>query len=101
MSTHKEAVSWDEYFFGRSTNLNPPKCECLGGVPGACFLYVFMIKKKSQPWGIWRELLKIIAYKQSKNVFLKQYRCAAHIGMGGVKIKKEPRQWDEYVYRIS
>ena len=27
--------------------------------------------------------------------------CAAHIGMGGVKIKKEPRQWDEYVYRIS
>ncbi len=27
--------------------------------------------------------------------------CAAHIGMGGVKIKKEPRQRDEYVYRIS
>jgi hypothetical protein len=27
--------------------------------------------------------------------------CAAHIGMGGVKIKKEPRQQDEYVYRIS
>ncbi len=27
--------------------------------------------------------------------------CAAHIGMGGVKIKKEPRQWDKYVYRIS
>ncbi len=27
--------------------------------------------------------------------------CAAHIGMGGVKIEKEPRQWDEYVYRIS
>ena len=24
--------------------------------------------------------------------------CAAHIGMGGEKIKKEPRQWDEYVY---
>jgi hypothetical protein len=29
------------------------------------------------------------------------YICAAHIGMGGVKIKKEPRQRDEYVYRIS
>ncbi len=28
-------------------------------------------------------------------------KCAAHIGMGGVKIEKEPRQWDEYVYRIS
>jgi hypothetical protein len=28
-------------------------------------------------------------------------KCAAHIGMGGVKIKKEPRQRDEYVYRIS
>jgi hypothetical protein len=27
--------------------------------------------------------------------------CAAHIGMGGVKIKKEPCQRDEYVYRIS
>ncbi len=27
--------------------------------------------------------------------------CAAHIGTGGVKIKKEPRQRDEYVYRIS
>ncbi len=27
--------------------------------------------------------------------------CAAHIGMGGVKIEKEPRQVDEYVYRIS
>jgi hypothetical protein len=26
--------------------------------------------------------------------------CTAHIGMGGVKIKKEPRQRDEYVYRI-
>ncbi len=33
--------------------------------------------------------------------FLWERRCAAHIGMGGVKIKKEPRQWDEYVYRIS
>ncbi len=29
------------------------------------------------------------------------YTCAAHIGMGGVKIKKEPRQRDEHVYRIS
>jgi hypothetical protein len=29
------------------------------------------------------------------------YFCAAHIGMGGVKIKKEPCQRDEYVYRIS
>ncbi len=28
-------------------------------------------------------------------------KCAAHIGMGGVKIKKEPCQRDEYVYRIS
>ncbi len=27
--------------------------------------------------------------------------CAAHIGTGGVKIKKEPRQRDEYVYGIS
>ncbi len=27
--------------------------------------------------------------------------CAAHIGMGGVKIEKEPCQRDEYVYRIS
>ncbi len=38
-----------------------------------------------------------------KDVFhlLKEAYCAAHIGMGGVKIKKEPRQWDEYVYRIS
>ncbi len=32
---------------------------------------------------------------------LDQGGCAAHIGMGGVKIEKEPRQWDEYVYRIS
>ncbi len=30
-----------------------------------------------------------------------EHVCAAHIGMGGVKIKKEPRQRDEYVYRIS
>ncbi len=27
--------------------------------------------------------------------------CAAHIGMDGVRIEKEPRQGDEYVYRIS
>ncbi len=32
--------------------------------------------------------------------YIIQY-CAAHIGTGGVKIKKEPRQRDEYVYRIS
>ncbi len=36
-------------------------------------------------------------WKSKQNVS----RCAAHIGMGGVKIKKEPRQRDEYVYRIS
>ena len=35
------------------------------------------------------------------NVLFKLGQCAAHIGMGGVKIKKEPRQRDEYVYRIS
>jgi hypothetical protein len=27
--------------------------------------------------------------------------CAAHIGMDGIRIEKEPRQKDEYVYRIS
>ncbi len=27
--------------------------------------------------------------------------CAAHIGMDGMRIEKEPRQKDEYVYRIS
>jgi hypothetical protein len=27
--------------------------------------------------------------------------CAAHIGMGGMRIEKEPRQWDKYVYRTS
>ncbi len=27
--------------------------------------------------------------------------CAAHIGMDGIRIEKEPRQRDEYVYRIS
>jgi hypothetical protein len=27
--------------------------------------------------------------------------CAAHIGMDGLRIEKEPRQRDEYVYRIS
>ncbi len=36
-----------------------------------------------------------------QNIPLPVYICAAHIGMGGVKIKKEPRQRDEYVYRIS
>ncbi len=34
-------------------------------------------------------------------IALQRCICAAHIGMGGVKIKKEPRQQDEYVYRIS
>jgi hypothetical protein len=29
------------------------------------------------------------------------YNCAAHIGMDGMRIEKEPRQKDEYVYRIS
>ncbi len=28
-------------------------------------------------------------------------RCAAHIGMDGMRIEKEPRQKDEYVYRTS
>jgi hypothetical protein len=27
--------------------------------------------------------------------------CAAHIGMGGMRIEKEPRQRDEYVHRTS
>ncbi len=27
--------------------------------------------------------------------------CAAHIGMDGMSIEKEPRQKDEFVYRIS
>jgi hypothetical protein len=27
--------------------------------------------------------------------------CAAHIGMDGMRIEKEPRQKDEYVYRTS
>jgi hypothetical protein len=36
-----------------------------------------------------------------KSLVLSQVTCAAHIGMGGVKIKKEPRQRDGYVYRIS
>jgi hypothetical protein len=36
--------------------------------------------------------------KYKKNL---KTECAAHIGMGGVKIKKEPCQRDEYVYRIS
>ncbi len=30
-----------------------------------------------------------------------QTKCAAHIGMDGIRIEKEPRQGDEYVYRIS
>ncbi len=28
-------------------------------------------------------------------------KCAAHIGMVGMRIEKEPRQKDEYVYRTS
>jgi hypothetical protein len=45
-----------------------------------------------------RRFLKIsINYSQNLHFNL----CAAHIGMGGVKIEKEPRQVDEYVYRIS
>jgi hypothetical protein len=27
--------------------------------------------------------------------------CAAYIGMGGMRIEKEPCQWDEYVYKTS
>jgi len=36
-----------------------------------------------------------------KNSTVIEDRCAAHIGMSGVKIKKEPCQRDEYVYRTS
>ncbi len=34
-------------------------------------------------------------------VYTELYTCAAHIGMDGMSIEKEPRQKDEYVYRIS
>jgi hypothetical protein len=42
----------------------------------------------------------LLCFLKIGNNFIKG-KCAAHIGMGGVKIKKEPRQRDEYVYRIS
>ncbi len=34
-------------------------------------------------------------------VLKKEHMCAAHIGMDGIRIEKEPRPRDEYVYRIS
>ena len=43
----------------------------------------------------------MILRKRKKEEKQKETECAAHIGMGGVKIKKEPCQRDEYVYRIS
>ncbi len=32
---------------------------------------------------------------------VREGHCAAHIGMDGIRIEKEPRQRDEYVNRIS
>ncbi len=42
-----------------------------------------------------------LSSKTSAHTRMHWCHCAAHIGMGGVKIKKEPCQRDEYVYRIS
>jgi hypothetical protein len=61
-------------------------------------VFVWVPEYRSRPTSI------LVYYRPAAATYARERygnKCAAHIGMGGVKIKKEPCQRDEYVYKIS
>jgi hypothetical protein len=69
---------------------------------------VCSVKKRTEILlcGILPKCIGLHCYSIQKRCIYKRfeetvYPCAAHIGMDGMRIEKEPRQRDEYVYRIS
>jgi hypothetical protein len=116
---------------GSTLGLNPHcKCTFLLGQEGVghsfdyvallwflkdvCTLYRKLEKKYSQKWNCAASFpistvmdLEAFIYSLDRPAnAIQQTRgtdrgCAAHIGMDGIRIEKEPRQRDEYVYRIS